>query len=83
MRIADNRGLGHFWMCHQGRFNFGCSHPVAGYIQHIINTAGDPKIAILITAGTVTGEIATREGGKIGFDESLMVAIDGSHLAGP
>ena len=38
---------------------------------------------VFIAARTIAREIATREGGEIGFNESLMVTIDGPHLPRP
>ena len=70
-------------MRHQRRFNLRCPHAVAGHIQHIIDTAGDPEIAIRVASRAIAREIPPRKGGEIGFDETLMVAIDGPHLPRP
>ena len=64
-------------------FDLGCSHPVTRHVEHVVNAAGDPEIAILVTARAVTRKITPGEGGEIGFDEALVIAIDGAHLARP
>ena len=83
VRISDNGRFRDLWMGDKGGFDFSCSHPVAGDVQNVVNAAGDPEIAILIAARAVTREIASWEGGEISLDETLMVAIDGAHLAWP
>ena len=83
MRIADNSGFSDLWMGDKRGFDLGGSHAVARHIQNIIHAPGDPEIAVFIAARTIAREIATREGGEIGFNESLMVTIDGPHLPRP
>ena len=44
-------------MCKKGSFDFGCRQSVAGDIDDIIDTSSDPVVTIVVTAGTVTGEL--------------------------
>ena len=56
---------------------------MAGDVDHVVDAAGDPVIAVLVAAAAVAGEILARIGREIGVDEALMIAIDRAHLAGP
>jgi hypothetical protein len=69
-------------MRHQRAFHFGGAHAVTGDVDHIIDAAGDPVIAVLVAAAAVAGEVHALIGGEVGLHEALMVAIDGAHLAG-
>ena len=83
VRIADDGGFRHFRMRDQRRFHFCGAEAVAGDIDHVIDAAGDPVIAVLVAAAAVAGEIFSRIGAEIGIDETLMVAIDRAHLSRP
>ena len=76
VREADDGGLGHFRMGDQRAFDLGGAHAVAGDVDHVIDAAGDPVIAVLVAPGAVAGEIEAGEGGEIGLDEALVVAVD-------
>ena len=70
-------------MRHEGRLNLGRAHAVARDIDHIIDPAGDPVIAVGIAFAAVAGEIVAFIIREIGFLEPRMIAPDGTHLAGP
>ena len=55
----------------------------AGDVDHVVDPAGDPVIAVGVAPAAVAGKIFARIGGEIGLHEALMVAINGAHLAGP
>src|SRR5262249_22326741 len=57
--------------------------PVAGHIDDVINTAGDPVIAVGVAPAAVAGEVAAWIGGEVGLHEALVVAVDGAHLPRP
>ena len=57
MRGADHCGFGYFRMGHQGAFHFCCPHAVTGYVDHIIDPAGNPVIAVRVPPATVASEI--------------------------
>ncbi len=67
----------------QRALDLGGAEAVAGDVEHVIDAAGDPVIAVLVAAAAVAGEIVALVLGEIGVDEALMVAIDGAHLARP
>ena len=83
VRVTDNRRLGDRLMGDQCAFHFGCSQPVAGNINDIVNPPGDPVIAILIAPGAVAGEILSGIGGEISLSKASVSAKKGSRLARP
>ena len=52
-------------------------------VDHVVDPAGDPVIAVLVAAAAVAGEIFARIGGEIGLEEAVVIAPDGAHLARP
>src|SRR3984957_7568301 len=83
VRIADHSGFRDFRMRDQRGFDFRGAHAVAGNVDHVVDAAGDPVIAVLVAAAAVAGEILARIGLEISVDEALVVAIDSAHLARP
>ncbi len=83
MGETDDGGFGHVLMRHERAFDFGGAETVARHINHIVDAAGDPIVAVLVAATSVTGEIFSRIGFEVGVDEALMIAVDRAHLAGP
>src|SRR6185437_13849604 len=49
----------------------------------VVDAAGDPVIPVLVAPRAVAREVLALVGGEIGFDETLVVAEHGAHLAGP
>ena len=83
VRIADTGRFGDLGMRHQRAFDLGGADTVAGDVDHVVDPAGDPVIAVGVAARAVAGEILALEGREIGLDEALMVAEHRAHLAGP
>jgi hypothetical protein len=52
VRIADHGASATFLMGDQRRFHFGRAHPVARDVDHVIDAAGDPVIAVLHRGGS-------------------------------
>jgi hypothetical protein len=42
---------------HQRALDLGGAQAVAGDVEHVIDAAGDPVVAILVAAGAVAGEV--------------------------
>jgi hypothetical protein len=40
---------------------------VAGDVDHVIDAAGDPVVAVLVAAAAVAGEVLALVGGEIGL----------------
>ncbi|MNH02942.1 hypothetical protein D3C79_621900 [compost metagenome] len=83
MRNADYRRFGDFRMRDQRRFDFCGAQTVPGNVQHVIDTAGDPVIAIFVTACAVTAEVHAFKGREVGLLEAVMVTVQSSSLAWP
>ena len=83
MRIANDGGFRHMHMRHQRAFHLRRAHAMAGHVNHVIDAARDPIIAILIAAAAIAGKIFSGIGGEIGFHEAIMIAIDRAHLPRP
>ena len=81
--IADDRGLRHFRVRHERQLDFRRAHAMAGDIDHVVDPAGDPVIAVRVAAAAVAGEVLALVGGEIGVDEALVVAKDGARYRGP
>ena len=56
---------------------------MAGNVDHVVDAAGDPVVAVFIAAAAVAGEVLARVGLEIGVDETLMIAEHCAHLARP
>ncbi len=76
MRIAHDGGFGDLVFANERTFDFRGTEAMTGDVDHIIDPAGDPVIAILIAAAAIAGEIFAAIGLEIGVDEALMIAID-------
>ena len=70
-------------MCHKRTFDLGGAHAVARDVENIINSAGDPVIAIRITSAAIAGEIIAFKIREIGFHKPVVIAVNSAHLTGP
>ncbi len=71
MGEADDSGLSHCRVGHEGALDLGCSEPVARDIDHVIDAAEEPEVPVFITPCAVPGEIEARLLDKIGRVEPL------------
>ena len=55
---ADDGSFGDGRMADQGALDFGGADAVAGDVEHVVDAADDPEIAVLVAARAVAGEIA-------------------------
>ena len=58
VRHADHRRLGDRFMGDQRAFDLHRAQAMAGDIDHIVDAAHDPEVAVLVAPGAVAGEIA-------------------------
>ena len=76
MREAHNCCFGDSRMCHQGAFNFCCSHTMPGHINHVIYTTRDPIVSILISFTSISCKILAIERGEMRDDiEALAIPV--------
>ena len=47
--------------------NLGCGHKMSRAVEHVVNPAGDPEIAVSIALGTIPRHVVAREAGEIGL----------------
>ena len=57
VRTADDRRFGHQRMIDERAFHFHRADPMAGHVQHVVNTAEEPEVALLIPLRAIAGEI--------------------------
>src|SRR5690606_30093295 len=57
VREADDGGLGGLGVRHQRALDLGGAHAVAGDVEHVVDPAGDPVVAVGIAAGAVAGDV--------------------------
>ena len=83
MGEADDGGLRNRRMCHERTLNLGGADAMAGHVQNIIDTSGDPNEAIFITSATVPGEIVARVWLHVHRQIALMISEAGPSNARP
>ena len=52
VREADHRGLGHRLVRDQRALDLGGAEPVARDVEHVVDAAGDPVVAVLVARGS-------------------------------
>src|SRR5690606_3052540 len=62
VRHANHSRLGDLRVSNHGALHFGGAHAVTGDVEHVIDTPGDPPVAVLVAARAVTGEVHALEG---------------------
>jgi hypothetical protein len=50
VRVADHGGLGDGVVQHQRRLDLGGAQAVAGDVEHVVDAAGDPVVAVGVAA---------------------------------
>src|SRR4029079_661680 len=67
----------------QRALDLGGAHAMAGDVDHVVDAAGDPVVAVGVAPAAVAGEVLARIGFEVGVDEARMIAVHRSHLARP
>src|SRR5699024_9223070 len=80
---TDHRGLGDPGMGHQGGLHFGGGDVVARDEHDVVHATEQPKVAVLVLLGTVTGEVEAGELGPVGLLVALLIAPDAAKHGGP
>src|SRR5690606_10735694 len=76
--------LGHQRVRHQRGFHFHGTEAVTRDVQHVVDAAHDPEIAVGVALGTVAGQVgAVVLGGEVALREPLAVAPDRADQGGP
>ena len=79
---AHGGGFGHARMADQGAFDFDRAQPVAGHVQHVVDPAHDPVVAVVVAAGVVAGQVVVRHLGPVLLAIPLVVAPNAAQHAG-
>src|SRR5688500_11450355 len=80
---SDHGGFGDFRIADERAFDFGGADAVTGDVEHVIDAADNPEVAVLVLSAAVAGEIASFEFAPIDFAKTLRVAPDAAEHAGP
>src|SRR3546814_14297533 len=56
VRETDHRGLGHLWVQHQRAFHLGGADAVAADVDHVVDAASNPVVAVGVAAAAVAAE---------------------------
>ena len=70
-------------MAADGALDLGGTEVVAADDDYVVNTAGDPVVAVLVASAAVAAEVLTREPREVGVEKPLMITVHAAHLAGP
>ena len=80
---AHHRSFGHLRMAHQGALHFGGADAMAGDVEHVVNTAHDPEVAVFVLPAAVPGEVAVLDLTPVDFLVALGVTPDAAQHARP
>src|SRR5690554_6262807 len=56
---------------------------MTGNVQYVIDTAGDPPVAIFIATRAIARTVGPRISREVGLHEALVIAENRAHLTGP
>ena len=69
VRLSDDGGFGNRGMLDERRLHFHRADAVAGDVQHVVDAAEDPEVAVVVALGAVAGEV---EVGRPGHFEKYV-----------
>src|SRR5436190_7336446 len=70
-------------MADQCAFDFSSSNAMASDVEHIVNAADDPEIAVLVLPATVAGEVTALDLAPINFLVTFWVAPEAAEHGRP
>src|SRR5204862_913985 len=76
VRPANDRRFGDLRVTHQRTLDLRGTEPVTSYVQNVIDSADDPKIAVLVATRAVAGQIISLVLAPVLFIVALLVAVD-------
>ena len=83
MRETDDGSFRDGRVRHERALDLGRAEAVARDVDHVVDSARDPVVAVFVAARAVAREVLAGILLEIGVDEALMIAVNGAHLAGP
>ena len=72
--LPDRRGLGDRRVAHERALDLGGADAVAGDVEHVVDAADDPEVAVLVAARAVAGEVHVRDHVPVRLEVALVVA---------
>jgi hypothetical protein len=84
VRHADHRRLGHGGMADQRALHLGRAQAVAADLDHVVDAADDPVVAVVVLARRVAGQVPALllEALPVLADVAGRVAVDGAGMPG-
>lgn len=55
--------------------NLSSGHQMSRAVEHVIDPAGDPKVPVLVTLGTISRHVVAGEAGEVGFLEPRILGV--------
>jgi len=83
MRISDNGGLCNGGMGDESGLDLGGADAMTGYVEDIVDAAGDPDVIVLISSGAVSREVVAGIRGHVDVEVAVVVSETGAGHAGP
>ena len=80
---ANRGGFGHVRMADQGALDLDRAEPVPRDVQHVVDAAHDPVVAVRVLAAVVAGQVHVRHFAPIRLLTAVVVAPDAAQHAGP
>ena len=77
VRLADHRRLGDLGVRDERRLDLHRREPVAGDVDHVVDPADDPEVAVLVAARGVADQVGVAAVAvPVGLDEALALPVE-------
>mmetsp|Transcript_37253 Transcript_37253/g.99429 ORF Transcript_37253/g.99429 Transcript_37253/m.99429 type:complete len:338 (-) Transcript_37253:1076-2089(-) len=83
VRETDDGCLRSFWVSNERVLNLGTAYAVTGDVDHIVDTACDPIVAVLVAHARVACEVVAGVRLQVDVQEPLVVAVHRPQHGGP
>ena len=81
VRLADDRRLGDRGVLDERRLHLHRADAVSGDVEHVVDAAEDPEVAVVVALGAVAGEVEVGPAGplrEVRLHVARVVAPDGA-----
>ena len=75
VREANHGGFGHGRMRHKRTLDLGGTHAVPRNVDHVVDAAQQPVVALFVDTASVTREVVALVGAEVGLDVAVMSTI--------
>ena len=80
---TDDGGLGDGRMRNEGAFDFGGAETMTGDVEHVVDAANDPDVAVFVTTCSVASEIPAFEVAPVSLLVAFLVAPNATQHGRP